>query len=277
MLNRDEEVFVQRALQEDVGIRDFTTESLVPEEARFVVHMVSREEGVVAGLLLALRILQRLDPSIICHHHVSEGEQVVSGMKLLTVEGRARAILTGERVILNLVQRLSGVATKTRQVVEKVAAWDCKVLDTRKTMPGMRALERYAVRIGGGYNHRFDLGHAAIVKDNHWPFISDLREALQKIQRLAGPFLPVIVEVETLSQLDEALEAGVSYILLDNFSVGEVRTAVSRVKNRAFLEASGGITLDNVGDMASTGVQAVSLGCLTQAAVALDIGFDVPT
>jgi nicotinate-nucleotide pyrophosphorylase (carboxylating) len=261
---------VERALAEDIGAGDLTATAVVPEDARGVGWIEQRTPGVIAGLDVAEQVFLTVDPELRFERLASEGEWRGRGA-IARVEGRARSILTAERVALNFLGRLSGIATLAARFVRAVDGTGARVLDTRKTTPGMRKLEKEAVRAGGATNHRSGLHDAILVKENHAAAAGGVGEATRRA--LAGAAGGVTVEVEcaTLDEVDEALAAGAGRILLDNMSPGDLREAVARVAGRAELEASGGVTLDNVREIAETGVDYVSVGALTHSAPALDL------
>jgi nicotinate-nucleotide pyrophosphorylase (carboxylating) len=260
---------VARALAEDVGDGDVTSEATVPADARARALITQKAPGVVFGLDPAEETFRTLDPSVALERLVAEGIWREGG-PVLSVEGSARAILTAERTALNFLQRLSGIATLTARCVREVEGTGAEILDTRKTTPGLRRLEKAAVAAGGGHNHRAGLYDAILIKENHVTLAGGIGEAVRRAS-LHSRALPVEVECRTLEELDEALAAGASRILLDNMSVEQLRAAVARVGGRAELEASGGVTLETVGEMASTGVQFISVGALTHSAPALDL------
>jgi nicotinate-nucleotide pyrophosphorylase (carboxylating) len=270
---------VTRALAEDVGQGDLTTLALIPADARAEALVVAREPGVVAGLPVLEAVFAATDPTLVVEGHVAEGNSVVAGAALACVTGNARAILTGERVALNLLQRLCGIATMTARYVAAVRGLPVRILDTRKTTPGLRALEKYAVRTAGGVNHRFGLYDAMMLKDNHLALLAadgvGLGEAVARARADAGPMVRIEVEVETVEQARVAAEAGAELILLDNMPPAVLREAVATVAGRARLEASGGITLETVRAVAETGVDYISIGALTHSVRALDIGLDM--
>ncbi len=260
---------VTRALQEDVGSGDITTAATVPADARARARITQKAPGVVFGVDLAERTFRALDPEIRFERLCTEGEWRESG-PVLDLEGSARAILTGERTALNFLQRLSGVATLTARCVKAVEGTKVRVLDTRKTTPGLRELEKAAVKAGGGTNHRAGLYDAILIKENHAATAGGVREAV-RLAKERAPDKPLEVECRTLAEVDEALEAGARQILLDNMSVEELRAAAQHVGGRATLEASGGVTLETLGALAATGVDFISVGALTHSAPALDL------
>ncbi|HJS96190.1 MAG TPA: carboxylating nicotinate-nucleotide diphosphorylase, partial [Solirubrobacteraceae bacterium] len=248
---------VARALAEDVGDGDVTTAATVPEDARARALITQKAPGVIYGLDVAVEVFGILDPSMAVERLVSEGEWREDGGPVLQLEGSARAILTGERTALNFLQRLSGVATMAARCVREVSGTGATILDTRKTTPGLRTLEKAAVAAGGATNHRAGLYDAILIKENHAALAGGVGEAVRRA-RSAAPDLPLEVECRTLAEVDEALAAGAPWILLDNMNVEELRAAVAHVAGRAELEASGGVTLQTLGEIASTGLQFVS-------------------
>ncbi|MET9467554.1 carboxylating nicotinate-nucleotide diphosphorylase [Streptomyces sp. NPDC006544] len=264
------------ALSEDLdGGEDVTTVATVPEEAEAIADFVAREDGVVAGLRIAEAVF-----SVVCtesfevERHAEDGDVVKAGQVLLSVRSRTRDLLTGERSALNIVCRLSGIATETRRWVDALEGTATKVRDTRKTTPGLRSLEKYAVRCGGGTNHRMSLSDAALVKDNHVVAAGGVAQAFNAV-REAFPEVPIEVEVDTLEQVGEVLEAGAGLILLDNFTVEQTAQAVALVAGRAALESSGRLVLDTARAYAETGVDFLAVGGLTHSAPILDIGLDL--
>lgn len=276
LLNRlNVQEIVRRALQEDLGPGDLTTANLPLPTGRHVALLAARKAGVVAGLPVAEEVWRCLDPAVTVTPLVPEGARVEAGQALGRVEGELSALLQGERVALNFLQHLSGIATRTALYVEAVQGYRARIADTRKTTPGLRELEKYAVRQGGGVNHRLGLFDAVLLKDNHLQAMGGIKEAVA-VLRERIPFPAAIeVEVENLAQLEEALECGVRLILLDNMPVEEMRRAVEMAGGRALLEASGGINLATVREVAATGVDIISVGELTHSAPALDIGLDL--
>jgi nicotinate-nucleotide pyrophosphorylase (carboxylating) len=263
------------ALEEDLGSGDITTEACVDPEAWAAAHAVAREPLVVCGAPVFARSFTRLDPSLVVEAHAGEGIEVGAGDRLWTVRGRARSILMAERVALNLVQRMCGIATRTRAYVAALPAGaKARVTDTRKTTPGLRALERYAVRVGGGHNHRDNLGAGVLIKDNHRVVCGGVAIALARARANAPHTTQIECEVDSLEQLEEALVAGADIVLLDNMSTAVIAAAVERTRGRALLEASGGITLSRLAEIARTGVDAISVGALTHSVLASDVGLD---
>ena len=266
---------VQAALQEDLGrAGDVTSQACVPAEARLRAVFASRQGGVVAGLACARLAIAALDPTADFKAVVEDGARVGAGDKLAWVDANARALLGAERVGLNLLGRLSGVASLTRAYVDAVEGTGAVIVDTRKTTPGLRALEKYAVRCGGGVNHRFGLDDAILIKDNHIAACGSVGEAVRRAKAAAGHLMKVEVEIDGLGQLEEALKYGPDVVMLDNFSLGDLAEAVRRTAGRAALEASGGVTLETARAIAETGVDVISVGALTHSAAVLDIGLD---
>ena len=267
---------VRQALREDLGRGgDLTTDAIVPKDLEARALVVAREAGRIAGLDAALHAFRLLDPGCRAEIRRPDGSDAKAGEPVARVDARARALLTGERSALNLLGRLSGIASATRDVVARLQGLKTRVACTRKTTPGLRALEKYAVRVGGGETHRQGLDDAVLVKDNHVAIAGGVAEAVRRARASAGHLVKLEVEVDTLDQLDEALRAGVDVVLLDNMSLDALREAVSRCRGRALTEASGGIRPENVRAVAETGVDLVSLGWLTHSAPALDVALDV--
>ncbi|MEM6908888.1 MAG: carboxylating nicotinate-nucleotide diphosphorylase [Pseudomonadota bacterium] len=276
----DLDAFVRATLAEDLGEgqtgggRDVTSDSVIPADARFSGVMDSRDPVVVAGLPVAEAFFRELDPEVAIETLVKDGEAVEAGADLMRLKGNARALLTAERSALNIVQHLCGIATMARAYVTAMRAGSatCTLLDTRKTLPGLRVLEKYATRMGGAQNHRMGLWDAAMIKDNHVAVAGSVSEAVRRA-RAAG-VRPIICEVDRLNQIEPAIEAGAHHLLLDNMSPETLREAVSMVDGRAATEASGGIDLETIAAKAASGVDYCSVGRLTQSAPAADIGLD---
>ena len=268
---------VRLALEEDAPWGDLTSQTLVPAEARLAASLVAREPGVLAGSALFSAAMHATDPAITVTFHTQDGERFPSGTVLARAEGPARAILQAERVALNLVQRLSGIATRTAEFVAAVRGTGARIVDTRKTTPGLRYFERYAVRCGGGFNHRFSLSDAVMAKDNHLAALgqADLTAALQEARARLPHTTHFEVEVDRLDQIESVLAAGVDTVLLDNFSLADLRTAVAQIGDRALTEASGSVRLETVAEIARTGVKIISVGALTHTVRALDLGLDI--
>ncbi|NLT05932.1 MAG: carboxylating nicotinate-nucleotide diphosphorylase [Solirubrobacterales bacterium] len=262
---------IHRALAEDLGEGDLTSAAVVPEGARARGSVVAKADGVVAGVEVAAAVFEAVGGGLAVQPRAVDGDRVAPGDQLLALSGDARALLAAERVALNLLGRLSGVATLTARYVAEVAGTGARILDTRKTTPGLRALEKAAVVAGGGTSHRFGLFDAILVKENHVRVAGGVGEATRRALAGAPPGVTVEVEVETLEELDEALAAGAGRVLLDNMGADSLRAAVERTAGRAELEASGGIELDTVRAVAESGVDFVSVGALTHSAPALDV------
>lgn len=281
-VRRDQvERIVAAALDEDAPWGDITSEVLVPASATGTARLVARESGVLSGSAAFAAAFRLVDPEVSVSAWVQDGGSFEAGTVLAEVTGPARSILRAERVGLNLVQRMSGIATETSRYVAAVAGTPARIVDTRKTTPGLRVLERQAVRDGGGHNHRHSLSDAVMAKDNHLAFLAGagltLTEALVRARHLLPHTTHLEVEVDRLDQVPEVLAAGVDTIMLDNFSLQDLRQGVRMVGDRAIVEASGGVTLETVGDIAATGVDVISVGALTHSVRALDLGLDVGT
>ena len=270
----DIDAFVRATLAEDLGPTgtDVTSQSVIPADVRFDGTMDSRDAIVVAGLPIAVAFFKSLDPSMEIDLLAEEGKRVAAGTDLMRLRGNARAMLTAERSALNTVQHLSGIATLTRQYVDAISGTGCTLLDTRKTIPGLRVLEKYATRMGGATNHRMGLWDAAMIKDNHVAVAGGVAEAVRRA-RDAG-VERIILEVDSIAQIEPGLAAGASHLLLDNMDADTLRTAVALIAGRVPTEASGGVTLDTIRAKAETGVTYISVGRLTQSAPAADIGLD---
>jgi nicotinate-nucleotide pyrophosphorylase (carboxylating) len=269
------EPVIRLALTEDLGrAGDLTSLACVPQDARLRVSWTARQPGVLAGLACARLALHALAPDARFEALVEDGQRVGAGQALAWADAPARAILSSERTGLNLMGRLSGIATLTRAYVDAVAGTGARITDTRKTTPGLRHLEKYAVRCGGGVNHRFGLDDAILIKDNHVAACGGVRPALERARAAAGHLVKIELEVDSLDQLEDALPLAPDVIMLDNFSLGDLRAAVALAAGRVILEASGGVRLETVRDIAETGVQVISVGALTHSAPGLDIGLD---
>ena len=269
------EPLVRAALLEDLGrAGDITTDAIVPAEARANTALVARQAGVVAGLDLALLVFKLVDPSIVASIKRLDGNRLSPGDVIATVTGPARGILSGERVALNYLCHLSGIATATASIVEAVRGHRARITCTRKTIPGLRAVQKYAVRVGGGANHRFGLDDAVLIKDNHIAVAGGIKPAIERARSAVGHLIKIEIEVDTLAQLEEALAAGANAVLLDNMPPDDLRRAVAMVAGRAVTEASGRITPATAPSIAATGVDLISIGWLTHSSTALDIGLD---
>jgi len=266
--------FVRATLAEDLGPsgRDVTSESVIPADMHFAGVMDSRDAIIVAGLPIAAAFFRHLDPDIVIEMLAADGQSVGAGADLMRIRGKARAMLTAERSALNTVQHLSGIATLTRRYVDAIAGTGCTLLDTRKTIPGLRVLEKYATRMGGATNHRMGLWDAAMIKDNHVAVAGGVAEAVRRAKDAGVE--RIILEVDRIAQIEPGLEAGATHLLLDNMDVDELKQAVALVNGRVPTEASGGVTLETIRAKAETGVTYISVGRLTQSAPAADIGLD---
>ena len=266
---------VENALTEDLGRRgDITSQATIPADMQAALQITARQAGVICGMDLARLAFALVDEKIEFIAQVSDGERVAAGTVLAMVRGNARHLLTAERTALNFMTHLSGIATATQQIVDSVAAYPVQITCTRKTIPGLRIIQKYAVRCGGGRNHRLGLDDAILIKDNHIAIAGDIKTAIQQAQDFAGHLIAIEVEVDTLAQLEQALDAGVSLVLLDNMAPEILSQAVAMCKGRAKTEASGGITPATVQAVAKTGVDFIAMGYLTHSTTALDIGLD---
>lgn len=272
---------VTRALAEDIPWGDLTVRASIPDHQTFTAQLVAREPGVFAGGAVFEETFRQVDPRVKITNLVTDGMSFTNGTTLATVSGPAASILTGERVALNFVQRLSGIATLTSMFVHQVAAVGstARIADTRKTTPGLRALEKHAVSAGGGMNHRFSLSDAVMLKDNHLAALgathgTGLTDAIHTVKARVGHTTAIIVEVDELDQVEPVLAAGVTGILLDNFSLADLAAGVELIAGRCTVEASGGVDLETVADIAATGVDVISVGALTHSATAIDLGLD---
>lgn len=269
------EPLVKAALAEDLGrVGDITSNSTIPADVRAKVTMGARADGRIAGLDIAELAFKTVDPDLQIKRLKPEGADVKKGDKVLEVEGRARSILAAERVALNFVGRMSGIATLTLKMVRAVGNHKAKIAATRKTTPGLRAIEKYAVQVGGGIPHRYGLDDAVMIKDNHVAIAGGIREALRAAKQNVGHTVKIEVEVDTLAQLDEALEEGADIIMLDNMSIDDMTLAVKKTAGRAMLEASGNVTLERIPAIAGTGVDIISSGAVTHSAPNFDVGLD---
>jgi nicotinate-nucleotide pyrophosphorylase (carboxylating) len=270
------EDIVRRALAEDLGrAGDLTTDAIVAHTDMTMAHIVARTAGRIAGLEVAASAFTILDPRVSVEHLIADGCDARANEVLATVKGPGRPILSAERTALNLLGRLCGIATCTRDIVTAIAGWQCKVVCTRKTTPGLRALEKYAVRAGGGANHRFGLDDGVLIKDNHRAVAGSVTEAVRRVRRHIGHMVKIEVEVDTMQQLQEALGLEVDAVLLDNMPAPALAEAVRLAKGRALTEASGGITPQTAPEIAATGVDLLSVGWITHSAPALDVALDI--
>jgi len=273
------EEIIDRALAEDLGQGDVTTEALIPSDQRGIASIIVKSEGILAGIEVAKKVFHQVDPELKMDVLLEDGTRIKTSDVIARVEGKVANILKAERVALNFLQRLSGIATETNRYVEAVEGLPVLIMDTRKTTPSLRVLEKYAVRVGGGENHRMNLGDGILIKDNHLAALRSrglsLKEIIAKVQQNAPKRLKIEVEVKTVPEALDAAEAGADIIMLDNMSLGDIHQAVNMIHGRALIEASGGITLDKVRAVAETGVDFISVGALTHSVKALDISLEV--
>ena len=266
---------IKRAICEDINYVDITTDYLIPEDEKNTANFIAKDSGVLCGIDIALRVFEHFDSQIETVKMKNDGDLVKKGDILATVEGNTRAILKGERIALNLLQHLSGIASAAHKASEIVKGTSAKIADTRKTIPGLRALQKYAVTVGGGKNHRFNLSDGAMLKDNHIDASGGIINAVFALREKIGHMVNIEVEVRNLSELEEALSANCDIIMLDNMSNEEMAEAVLITNGRALLEASGGITLENLRSVAETGVDIISIGALTHSVKAFDISLKI--
>jgi nicotinate-nucleotide pyrophosphorylase (carboxylating) len=273
------ESLIDRALMEDLSLGDPTTEALIPPDLARRAELVAKEEGVLAGVDVALAVFKRVDPALEISSHMQDGSGLEAGVRIAAVEGPVASILMAERTALNFTRRLSGVATETSRYVRAVEGYKARIIDTRKTAPGLRTLDKYAVRAGGGHNHRRNLGDGILIKDNHIRALRSqglsLGDIIGKAYASASHTIKIEVEVENLDHVREALEAGAEILLLDNMGLEEMAEAVKLARGIAVTEASGGVSLERVTEVAATGVDLISVGALTHSAKALDISLDL--
>ena len=275
------EEIIDRALAEDLSKGDVTTEALIPGDRQGRGFIVAKKEGILAGTQVAKEVFYRVDPQLKVEIFLEDGARVRPGSKVATVSGGVASILKAERVALNFLQRLSGIASETNRYVEAVKGLPVRIMDTRKTTPGLRSLEKYAVKVGGGENHRMNLGDGMLIKDNHLVALRGqglaIKDIIAKARQNVPQGLPVEVEVRNTTEALEAIEAGADIIMLDNMNPGDIRKAAKSIHGPALIEASGGITLDNVRTVAETGVDFISIGALTHSVRALDISLELET
>lgn len=273
------EPILRNALLEDLGHgNDVTSENIIPPNAQATAVMHARARGVIAGTRIAEMVFQMIDPSLETHRYVTSGESVLKNKELLSIQGSAQSILAAERVALNFISHLSGIATATAAYVKEVNGTKAKICCTRKTLPGLRSLQKYAVLAGGGANHRFGLDDAILIKDNHIAIAGGIQVALDNAQNHSGHMMKIEIEVDTLEQLGEVLKhGGADVVMLDNMNAVTLTKAVDMIDGALITEASGGITLENVSEIAQTGVNFISIGALTHSVIGLDIGLDINT
>jgi len=262
---------LERAFQEDMPMGDITTDSTVPENESSKAYLITKQEGVIAGLEACMEAFLMFDPQVKLEPLVKDGQFIEKGTKILIIEGNSRALLKAERTALNILQRLSGIASATRVFVEKIIGYNVRVVDTRKTTPGLRILEKYAVRAGGGTNHRFSLSDGVLIKDNHIKAAGSIYKAVNAAKASIPHTIKIEVETENLQQVQEALDSGADIIMLDNMPPEIMREAVKLVDRRALIEASGNVSLETIQEIASTGVDIISIGAITHSIRAMDI------
>ena len=275
--NYPQEVYavLEIALREDIGNGDVTTESVIPEDAVLTGEVRAKGAGVISGIGLCGVVFLKLDPDCEWEEMVRDGDRVSPGDTLARVTGRSRAILSAERTALNVLQKMSGISTLTSFFVEAAAGSEVKIKDTRKTLPGLRWISKYAVAAGGGHNHRAGLYDGVLIKDNHIKAAGGITAAVGRVRESVGEDFSIEIETKTMEQVSEAVSCGVDVIMLDNMSIREIREAARFIDRRALVEASGGVTLENAGEIARSGVDFISVGALTHSAPCLDISFDV--
>lgn len=266
---------IKQALSEDINYIDVTTDYLIPEEEKSQAVFLAKQDGVLCGLEIALRVFELLDRGFSSEVYKKDGDAVVKGEKIAVVSGKTRTLLKGERTALNLLQHMSGIATATARAVSLVKGTRATIADTRKTLPGLRALQKYAVTVGGGRNHRFNLSDAAMIKDNHIDAVGSLTKAIEILKQKAGHTVKIEAETRTLDEVREAAEAGADIIMLDNMSPAEMKRAVALIGGRALTEASGNVTEENLAEVAATGVDIISMGALTHSVKAMDISMKI--
>lgn len=262
---------IKTALTEDINYIDSTSDLLIAEDDRSSAYFVAKADGVVCGIEVAARVFSLLDPDVSIELLAHEGDKVKSGDRILTLSGKTRAMLKAERTALNLIQHMSGIATYTRKCVDAIAGTNASIADTRKTLPGLRPLQKYAVTVGGGRNHRYNLTDAAMLKDNHIDAFGGITGAVNALRQKAGHMLQIEVETRNLEEVQEALDCGVNVIMLDNMTPEQMKEACALINGRAKTEASGNVTLENIRAVAESGVDIISLGALTHSVTAFDI------
>jgi len=266
---------IENALKEDIGFSDITTDSIVPENLNIRAYIIAKEEGIIAGLPVAKEVFKFLDEEVNFSQKVSDGERVERGKIIAEIYGKARAILSGERVALNFLQRLSGIATFTNYCVSLAKPYNVKILDTRKTTPMLRILEKYAVKVGGGENHRFALYDMVLIKDNHIRIAGGITEAVRRVREKVPPFYKIEVETENLEQVREALENKVDIIMLDNMDIETIKKAVEIINGKVLIEVSGNIKPEDIKVIAPLGINFISMGKLTHSVKSLDISLEI--
>jgi len=266
---------IETALKEDIGSGDITTDNLVANDAGGVGVIVAREKAVIAGLDIAYRVFEQLDPKIIFKPECKDGDTVMDGGIVLKVEGTLRSLLMGERTALNFLQRLSGIATHVRLYVDRLANKKVRLVDTRKTTPGLRVLEKYAVRVGGAYNHRMGLYDGVLIKDNHIAACGGITKAVKHIRNNVSHLIKIEVEVSSLDEVKESVEAGADVIMLDNMEIGRMKQSIKHINGRALVEVSGRVTIESLNSLADIGVDIISVGALTHSARSVDLSMRI--
>lgn len=266
---------IDMALREDIGPGDITTDNLVQPDARGKGTIIAKQELIVAGLQVAQKVFSALEPPIVFKTHCADGDSVAKGSTIVQVEGKLCTLLSGERTALNFLQRLSGIATQTRSYVKEISGTPVKLVDTRKTTPGWRVLEKYAVRIGGAHNHRMGLYDGVLIKDNHIAAAGGIPTAVKRARHAISHLVKVEVEASSMQEVDEALTAGADIIMLDNMTAEQIREAVGVIDHRALVEASGGVIRKQLKTLAQTGVDLISIGALTHSAIAVDLSMRI--
>lgn len=269
------EQLIEIALQEDIGSGDITTDNLVKPDIKGHGKIIAKEQLVIAGLDIACRVFERLDPQIVYKPLFTDGDRVENGEVVVEVEGKLRGLLVGERTALNFLQRLSGIATYVRSYVDMLGDRDVRLVDTRKTIPGWRVLEKYAVRVGGAYNHRMGLYDGVLIKDNHISVCGGINKAVGNIRNSVSHFMKIEVEISDLDGLREAIDSGVDIIMLDNMNIKQIKEAVEFINGKALVEVSGGITIDSLNHLADAGVDIISSGALTHHAQSVDLSMRI--
>ncbi|MBI1938002.1 MAG: carboxylating nicotinate-nucleotide diphosphorylase [Ignavibacteriales bacterium] len=269
------EKVISTALKEDIGKGDVTTELLIPKKKKAAAYFIAKQDGIIAGLDIAKLVFKKLDEKIKWESFVEDGSKVKAGTKIAEVKGSVRALLSGERTALNFLQRMSGIATLTSVYVEKISGTNTKILDTRKTVPGLRLFDKFAVECGGGTNHRIGLFDMVMIKDNHIKAAGSITKAVDKIRKSIPKQMKIEVETTNISEVDEAMKLNVDVIMLDNMNLNEMKEAVRLINKKCFIEASGGINLETVRAIAETGVDFISVGALTHSVKALDISMKI--
>lgn len=273
--NQEIELIINHAFQEDIGSGDITTNNLVPENIMATASMTAKAEGIIAGLPIAEKVFLKLDPNLCWNPKVKDGDLVKKGEVIVEIKGSFRALLTGERLALNLLQRMSGIATETAKYVNKVKGTKVKILDTRKTVPGLRLFDKYAVKMGGGTNHRIGLYDMVMIKDNHIKIAGNITNAVTQIRKSIPKGIKIEVETTNLSEVAEAIKSGADIIMLDNMSNEMMKEAVALIQSKALVEASGNMNLERIEGVAATGVDFISIGALTHSVTALDISQNI--